>query len=95
MTDQLDVRRIETMADHDLLVEMAVNQRYILVDVSEIKEHQKRQNGEIATIKKEQYKQEGALGALSSMLRIVLVGISAGAAVAMVILAIVARGIGG
>ena len=65
-------------------------QKVMREDVAELKEHQRAANGITSRLAAEQLKAEGALGAIKFMLAITLGGISAGAAVAGIILALVA-----
>jgi hypothetical protein len=55
--------------------------------------HARTTNGQIADILKEQYIQHGGIAVLRAMVTWTLAGIGAGAAVAGVILALVARGV--
>ena len=53
-----------------------------------------KQNGTVADIREEQLVQRGAMGALRWMVTLTIAMVSAGAAVAGVVLAILARGVG-
>src|SRR3990167_7316004 len=92
---EVDVAGIANMSDRDILIKLATDQEYLRSDVIEIKEHAAATNGHIASLKAEQYKQEGRLQALSWLGRMSVAGIGTGAALAGVILTIVARGMWG
>ena len=84
---------IGNLNDRDLAVTTAMRVIGIEATVVKIEAHARTTNGQIAEIVKEQYIQQGAIGMLRVLVTWTLAGISAGAAVAGVILVIVARGI--
>ena len=64
-------------------------QKVMREDMVELKDHQKEANGKTASLIKDQFQMQGALGMLKIMVGLTLSGISAGAAMAGVILVIV------
>ena len=77
--------------DTKLIREMYSSIKVLITEVSGLKEHIRENNGELAILKRTSLKQEGALSVLRGMLSFTLAGISAGAALATVILITVAR----
>ena len=84
---------LANLPDHDLLVQIATRLAPIETSIIKIEEHQATTNGQIAKLNLEHARTAGSLATLSSLMRYTLAGIGAGAAVATVVLAIVARGI--
>ena len=75
-----------------LIREMHGDLKVVRSDIADIKEHGRETNGHIADLKAEHYRQAGIISILRWLVAFTLAGIGAGGTVAMVILAIVARG---
>ena len=91
--DVAELANLNNMTERDLLVEIRTELIPIKQTIVKIEAHQDRTNGQVAELKIAHYEQKGALAMLRLMMTVTLAGIGAGAAVAGVILAIVAKGV--
>ena len=88
------VQRIErvTMKTAETVGIMDERQKVDHETIREIEAHAREQNGSLLSVVKEQHEMRGAIGMLKVMVGLTFAGVSAGAALAGVIFAIISRG---